>query len=116
MWHIQWVPLGYGLLMATIDVFMLGLIRLISDDVPKLIRYMIVPTIVYAIQPWIFLDSLKYESLIVMNLTWDLISDILVTMLGLFYFGETIGFYKKLGVVLSFISIILLSSADGFEF
>lgn len=113
MWHIEWVPLGFGITMAVIDVFMLGLIKSISANVPKLVTWMIVPTIIYAIQPWIFLTSLKYESLVVMNLMWDLVSDLLVTLLGLFYFGERVGPYKKIGVVLSFISLLFLSSGDG---
>jgi len=113
MWRIEWVPLGFGLIMASIDVIMLSMVKSISLNTARMIRWMILPTIIYAIQPWIFLESLKHESLIVMNLMWDLASDVLVTLLGFFYFKEQIGFYKRIGVVLSFISIFLLASADG---
>ena len=99
--------------MATIDVFMLGLIKSVSLERIKLFGWMIIPTVVYAIQPWIFLESLKYESLIVMNLMWDLLSALFVALLGFFYFKERIGPYKQLGVALSFLSIFLLASADG---
>jgi drug/metabolite transporter (DMT)-like permease len=44
---------------------------------------------------------------------WDLISDILVTATGFLYFKEKIGPYKTLGVILSFVSIVLLSLEDG---
>jgi multidrug transporter EmrE-like cation transporter len=113
MWRLEWIPLAFGAVMATIDVFMLSLIKSVSQDRLRLIRYMLVPTIIYAVQPWIFLEALKYESLIVMNLMWDLVSDVLVTMVGFFYFKEKIGPYKQLGVALSFVSIFLLASADG---
>jgi drug/metabolite transporter (DMT)-like permease len=113
MWHFEWIPLAFGALMASIDVIMLGLIKSVSLDRLKMIRWMIFPTIIYAIQPWIFLESLKYESLIVMNLMWDLLSDVLVTLLGIFYFREKIGRYKQVGVALSLLSIFLLASADG---
>lgn len=113
MWHLEWVPLAFGALMASIDVIMLGLIKSVSLDRFKMIRWMIVPTIAYAIQPWIFLESLKYESLIVMNLMWDLVSDVFVTLFGFFYFKERVGPYKRIGVVLSFVSMFLLASADG---
>lgn len=99
--------------MATIDLFMLGLLKVISKNESRLLRYMIIPTVVYALQPWIFLQSLRFESLTVMNLMWDLISDILVTILGLFYFKEEIGLYKKIGVALSLVSIFLMSLSDG---
>ena len=112
----NWMPLGFGALMASIDVFMLSLIRTVSKDKVRLIRWMIAPTILYAIQPWIFLASMKYETMIVMNLLWDVTSDVMVTLVGLFYFGETVGPFKKIGIVLSFLSMILLSLDDGFSF
>lgn len=113
MWHVEWIPLSFGVLMALIDVFMLGLIKSISLNVPKYVTWMIAPTIIYALQPWLFLKSLEYESLIVMNLIWDLASDLFVTLLGFFYFGERVGYYKRIGVFLSFVSLILLASGNG---
>lgn len=106
------VPFKYGLAMASVDVFMLSLVKLINKD-SRLLRWMIVPTILYAIQPWIFLQSLSFESLTVMNLMWDVISDVLVTAVGLLFFKEKIGIYKMIGVCLSFVSITLLSLEDG---
>jgi hypothetical protein len=76
-------PFLYGLFMATIDVFMLGILKLVSTGAIKNMWWMAVPTLVYALQPWIFLQSLRVETMIVMNLLWDLISDILVTGNGL---------------------------------
>ncbi len=113
MWKVEWVPLSFGLMMASIDVFMLSLIKSISMDGARMIRWMVLPTIIYALQPWIFLQSLKFESLVVMNLLWDVLSDVLVTLVGFFYFGEKVGPLKRIGVVLSLVSIFLLTSADG---
>lgn len=113
MTNLNWVPIAYGALMAGIDVFMLSLIKTVSSNGAKMIKWMIVPTLIYALQPWIFLSSLRFESLIVMNLMWDLISDVLVTATGFLYFKEKIGPYKTLGVILSFVSIVLLSLEDG---
>ena len=48
-----------------------------------------------------------------MNLLWDVISDVAVTLIGLVVFQEKIGPYKKAGVILSFFSIILMSLNDG---
>ena len=98
--------------MASIDVFMLGIIKKVSTQA-WVLKWMILPTLIYALQPWIFLSSLRFESLIVMNLMWDLISDILVTATGFLYFKERIGPYKTLGVILSFVSIVLMSLQDG---
>ena len=102
-------PILYGLFMATIDVFMLGILKMISTGAIKNILWMAVPTIVYAVQPWIFLQSLQFESMIVMNLLWDLISDVLVTANGVLYFKETLSRTKLFGVLFSFLGIFLMS-------
>jgi multidrug transporter EmrE-like cation transporter len=67
----------------------------------------------YSFQPLIFLNSLRHNSLTVMNLLWDVMSDISVSIIGLFYFGENLTNLKKMGVFLSIISIILLTWNDG---
>jgi drug/metabolite transporter (DMT)-like permease len=113
MVSINWVPVGFSALMASIDVFTFSITKTISDNRSRFLKWMILPTILYAIQPWIFLSSLRFESLIVMNLMWDLMSDILVTATGLLYFKEKLGPYKTLGVILSFVSIVLMSLEDG---
>jgi multidrug transporter EmrE-like cation transporter len=102
-------PFLYGLFMATIDVFMLGILKLISTGSIKNMWWMTLPTVVYAFQPWIFLHSLRVESMIVMNLLWDLISDVLVTANGLLYFKEKLSNTKALGVAFSLLGIYFLS-------
>ena len=102
-------PFLYGLFMATIDVFMLGILKLVSTGAIKNMWWMAVPTLVYALQPWIFLQSLRVETMIVMNLLWDLISDILVTANGLLYFKEKISHTKMFGVLVSIVGIYLMS-------
>ena len=101
-------PLVYGTYMATVDVFMLGILKAINLGwVSKSLIFL--PTLIYAMQPWVFLTSLDYESLTVMNLLWDVLSDVLVTMEGLFFFQEKVSRTKMLGVGLSLISVFLLS-------
>lgn len=101
-------PLVYGTYMATVDVFMLGILKAINLGwVSKSLIFL--PTLIYAMQPWVFLTSLDYESLTVMNLLWDVISDILVTVEGLYFFQEKVSRTKMLGVGLSLISVFLLS-------
>jgi multidrug transporter EmrE-like cation transporter len=102
-------PLLYGSFMAIIDVFMLSILKLISTGAIKNMYWMAIPTIVYAFQPWIFLQSLKFETMIVMNLLWDLISDVLVTANGLIFFKEKISKIKMIGVFFSLIGIYLMS-------
>ena len=106
------LPILFGFLMASIDVSMLGIIKSVSIGSLKNILWMLVPTIVYAIQPWIFLKSLSFSSMITMNLMWDIFSDILVTAAGLMYFKEKVSNTKLIGILFAFVSIFLLTYED----
>ncbi len=100
-----------GLLLATCDLFNLGAIKNVSTGLyPKIVMWVV--TGLYALQPWIFLKGLNFTSMTVLNLSWDLLSDILVTLSGLFYFRESLTEYKFLGVLSSMLAITLFAM-DG---
>lgn len=113
MVQLEWIPVTFGAVLASLDVFMMGIIKTVSKNPGKLLKWMILPTLSYALTPWIFLKALQFESMVVMNLMWDLLSDVLVTLSGFFYFKEEIGPYKTIGVVLSLIAMTLMSIEDG---
>jgi multidrug transporter EmrE-like cation transporter len=50
------------------------------------------------------------EGMAVMNLVWNLLSNVLVTLFGFVIMGEEVGMMKKVGIALSFVSIYLLSA------
>ena len=113
MIQINFVPVIFGVVMAILDVLTLGITKIININPQRYFRWILIPTLLYAIQPWIFLSSLRFETLIVMNLLWDMLSNIFVTVAGFFVFGERLGPYKTLGVILSFVAVIFLSMEDG---
>ncbi len=105
--------LKYGATLALGDSLVLSTLKAYSE---KMITWRgVVPLVMayYSLQPYIFLKSLAHQSLTVMNLLWDVMSDVTVTIIGLFYFKEKLTKFKKIGVLLSVISIILLSWKDG---
>jgi drug/metabolite transporter (DMT)-like permease len=106
------IPLGFAALMAVIDAFALSLLKKISTKAVSF-SFMPIAAIIYAIQPFVFLEALNFESMTVMNILWDLTSDIIVTFIGIFVLGEQIGFRKSVGIVLSFIAIYLFTFEDG---
>ena len=105
---VRWDVLGYGTVLALVDVVMMPIAKGVSKKLLPL-WMMIIPTLIYAADPWIFLQSLKVESMVVMNFVWDLISDILVTFTGLVLLGEKISTMKSIGIGLSFVSLYFLS-------
>jgi multidrug transporter EmrE-like cation transporter len=102
------LPLLYGTYMGVIDTVMLGLIKAIHLGWFNK-SMMIVPTFLYALQPWLFATSMQYESMVVMNLLWDVISDVMVTASGLFFFKEKVSRTKMLGVFLAMIAVVLMA-------
>lgn len=105
---VRWDILGYGTVLALVDVVMMPITKGVAN---KTLPFwlMVIPTLAYAADPWIFLQSLKVESMVVMNLVWDLVSDILVTCTGLFILGEKVSTMKSIGIGLSFVSLYFLS-------
>ena len=109
---IDWAPVGFASLMAGIDVLSLGVVKNVSGGTYKMWT-MAIATAIYACQPWIFLSSLGGSSLTIMNLMWDLTSDIMVTLVGLFYFREQIGRVRLIGLLLGFIALVLMAQKEG---
>jgi len=70
---------------------------------------MIIPTILYACEPYILLQSLKHNTLVIMNSLWDTMSDVLVAGIGILYFKEKLTTTKLAGVALSIVSIFLMT-------
>ena len=70
---------------------------------------MVIPFVLYALSPFVFLEGLKGETLTILNLIWDLSSDLIITLIGLFYFRESLSYTKGLGVLFSFIALFLMS-------
>lgn len=108
MLNLNWTVLGYGFVLALVDATMMPLIKGVSKRAfPRWV--MLLPTIIYALDPWIFLKSLSFESMTVMNLIWDLTSGLLVTFFGVVLMGERIPPTKAIGVALSFIAIFFMA-------
>lgn len=101
--------LGFGGTMAGIDVLILSTLKAYNLKWIEWRGIILLSMLLYACQPLLFLESLKYNTLTEMNLLWDVMSDVFVTIIGLFYFSEKLPKLKQLGVILSLVSIFLLT-------
>lgn len=99
--------------MAFIDAFILSALKAFHLGWIQWRGILMISMLVYACQPLLFLQSLSHNSLTVMNLLWDVTSDVLVTAIGLFYFSEKLTPLKRMGVLLSLVSVILLTWKEG---
>lgn len=104
-------PIVFATLMASMDAVVLAWMK---DYSLGLLSWKVIPIAMftYALQPYIFLQSLRYETMTVMNIMWDLISDIIVTATGLFYFKEKLTPVKQGALGLAFVAILMFACDD----
>jgi multidrug transporter EmrE-like cation transporter len=102
------IPLGFASFMAIIDAFVLSWLKEYTLGTTSW-SYVLFGAVLYGLQPFVFLKSLQYETMTIMNILWDMISDVTVTSIGLFYFKEKLNSIKMTGLAFAFIAIILLS-------
>jgi len=110
--NFNMLPIFFGCVMAIIDIFMMSTTKMISQgSIPS---WWGTPLAVglYALEPLIFLKALNYEGMVVTNLVWNLSSDIIVTLQGIFIFGESIKGLRWLGVAMSIFSLGLMAYTD----
>jgi multidrug transporter EmrE-like cation transporter len=116
-WNIgnfSMLPIAFGTLMASLDIAMMGLIKMVSIGtigdslgVPLAIG-------IYALQPLIFLRAINYEGMVVTNLIWNMLSNVIVTLQGILFFGESIKGLRWIGIGMSMValSIFAYTNAD----
>lgn len=107
-------PLGLaiGVVLALIDSTVLPIVKKVhTGELDQ--SYMLIAMAIYGFAPLIFLMGLRYASLTVMNITWDLASDIMVTFIGLVVLREGIGVRSAFGLAFGIIAIILFLMDDS---
>lgn len=109
---MNFLPYLYALYMATVDAIVMPLLK--AKKIGILTGNWMFPlaALVYATQPLVFYKSLSSNSMTVMNLLWDVMSDVLVAIIGIFVFGETLSPLQWLGMVLAILGITLLGCCD----
>ena len=95
--------------MAIVDIFMMSVTKMVS--IGSISSSVGIPLSIslYAMEPLIFLKAMKYEGMVVTNLVWNLMSNIIVTLQGVLVFGESIKGLRWLGIAMSLLSLGLLA-------
>jgi drug/metabolite transporter (DMT)-like permease len=104
--------LGFGLALSIVDIIMMPLVKEIAGGWP--FYWMILPMLVYSLDPIIFYFALKSESMAIMNLVWNLTSNVVVTLIGILLLKEVVSPTKALGIALSFLALFFMTY-EGLE-
>ena len=103
------LPILFGTCMAVVDIFMMSATKMVSTGSISSSVGIPLAISLYAMEPLIFLRAMKYEGMVVTNLVWNLMSNIIVTLQGVLIFGETIKGLRWLGISMSLLSLALLA-------
>jgi len=113
---IQWkvgkvsvLPTVFGLLMALLDVGMMSIAKLTHQKKISYLGGLLVSTALYTPQPYLFLKAMNFESMTAVNLIWNLSSNLIVTLMGVFYFGETIAGLRWVAIGMALLSLGLFA-------
>ena len=98
--------------MACLDLVTLGMVKMVHSGSLPIIG-LVGAVLIYSIQPLFFYRSLDFQGMAVMNLLWNVISSILVTIVGIFYFKEDLTNTKLIGAFFSILAITLLNMDES---
>lgn len=113
--NLSLLPIVFGVGMALLDVVMMSTVKQVSTGALPVRTGIPFAVFVYALEPLLFWQSMVItgESMTIMNLVWDLTSDILITLLGVFWFGEKVGGLRVVGVCLSLVALTIFATTDA---
>jgi len=106
------LPFAFGFVMSVMDVVMMSTAKLVHSGRLSPSIGLPISTLVYAMQPYMFYRALDFEDMIIVNLIWNLTSDTLVTLIGVFYFHEEIVGTRWLAMLASLVAIALFAYTD----
>jgi len=106
------LPIVFGIVMALIDISMMGTLKLVNQGNLAYSTGFPIATLLYAFEPYVFLKAMTHSNMVVTNLIWNLASNILVTLAGVFFFGESIKGLKWLAIGLSLFSLAIFAYSD----
>ena len=99
--------------MAVVDILMMTISKLTVLGKIPYARGLFTATAIYTAQPYLFINALSIEGMAAANLIWNTVSSIVVTLVGVFYFGESIKGLRILAMILGIFSLILFAYTDS---
>jgi|UniRef100_A0A6C0KAD5 multidrug transporter EmrE-like cation transporter len=106
------LPIVFGVVMAIVDVVMMFTAKFVSLGSISYGLGLTIATLVYSVQPYLFIKATRLENMSVSNLIWNLTSNVLVTFSGVMVFKESIKGLRWVAIGMSMIAILLFAYTD----
>jgi len=102
-----WTILLIGIILAAGDTIKFPIMKKVTTGELKK-AYLLLVFIILAAQFYIVYHALKRIGTIEINLIWDLVSVVLVSIVGFLYLKEDFTYRKLAGILLAIVSIYLI--------
>jgi multidrug transporter EmrE-like cation transporter len=106
------LPIFFGIVMALVDITMMGTLKFVDQGKLAYNIGFPIATLLYAFEPYVFLKAMAHSNMLTTNLIWNLASNILVTLLGVFFFKEKVKGLKWLAIGLSLFSLGIFAYSE----
>ena len=103
------LPIFFGTLLASLDIAMMGIAKMVSQGTIPYYPGSALAVLMYAAVPLVFIRALNYQGMVVTNLVWNLMSNVIVTLQGVLIFGESIKGLRWLGIAMSLVALALMA-------
>jgi hypothetical protein len=100
-----------GLTLAVVDIISMGITKQVVVGVLQQ-NYMAFAIILYGCQMLIFKHGIEITSMTTLNLTWNLFSNIVITLIGLYYFKENITHLESYGILFAIFALFLFTLSE----
>jgi len=100
-----------GSCLSLIDIISMGIIKQINLGILQQ-NWISIAFILYGSQMLIFNYGLSTTSMTTLNLTWNLFSNIVITILGIFYFKENITHLETYGIGFAIFALFLFGLSE----
>jgi len=104
----------FGVYLAIIDIISMGIIKNINLGILAE-NWLGIAVVLYGSQMIIFKEGLKSMSMSVLNLNWNLFSNVVITIIGIYYFNEDISQIEKFGILFALFALFLFSIAQYYK-
>jgi multidrug transporter EmrE-like cation transporter len=106
------LPIVFGATMALIDIVMMSVVKMTSTGAFTTAVGLPLSMALYALEPFVFLKAMSYEGMVVTNLVWNMMSDVIVTLQGVLVFGESIKGLRWVGIGMSLVALTILAYTE----
>jgi hypothetical protein len=103
-----------GLCLAMMDIISMGITKQINLGIFHQ-NWLAIAFILYGAQMLIFNYGLNITTMATLNLTWNLFSNILITLVSILYFKENISQLNKFGILFGLLALSLFGLSEYYK-